>query len=186
MTDEELKEKSLELIRELERRRDAAMLKDEKRLEAYRRSLKPRAFYKDVRDNIKSAGRMVLCVCPTEGEMLPLAFSYTIGNQAKGLPELLVIGSPRGTYLNEMSERMIKQGKAFDHGEVINTNGKYRIKIINATYEAHENYTIQAGVYFGTQDYKVQQIILSDEEGRLPGEVGCAPDYAAIPILVAG
>jgi Domain of unknown function (DUF4262) len=161
------------------------MLKDEKRLEAYRRSLKPRAFYKDLRDIIRSKGRMVLAVCPTseEDEMIP--FSYTIGNQAKGLPELLVIGSPKGTYLNEMSERMIKQGKAFDHGEVIETNGKYRIKIINATYEAHENYTIQAGVYYKTQDYKVQQIILSDEEGRLPGEVGCAPGFAAIPILAA-
>ena len=88
---------------------------------------------------------------------------------------------------------MIKQGKAFDHGEVIETSAlmnapaskKYRIKIINATHEAHENYTIQAGVYFGTQNYKVQQIILSDEEGRLPGEVGCAPGYADIPILAA-
>jgi hypothetical protein len=32
-----------------------------------------------------------------------------------------VLAVPDGTYLNEMSERMIKQGKAFDHGEVINT-----------------------------------------------------------------
>jgi hypothetical protein len=169
------------------------MLKDERQLEAYRRSLKPRAFYKDIRDTIKSEGRMVIGVFPTEKAELPFAFSYTIGNQAKELPELLVIGSARGTYLNEMSERMIKQGKAFDHGEVIETSAlmnapaskKYRIKIINATHEAHENYTIQAGVYFGTQDYKVQQIILSDEEGRLPNEVGCAPGYAAIPILAA-
>jgi Domain of unknown function (DUF4262) len=168
------------------------MLKDEKRLEAYRRSLKPRAFYKDLRDIIRSKGRMVLAVCPTseEDEMIP--FSYTIGNQAKGLPELLVIGSPKGTYLNEMSERMIKQGKAFDHGEVIETgklfdlkSKKCRIKIIDATHEAHEKYTVQAGVYFETQDYRVQQVILSDEEGRLPGEVGCAPGFAAIPILAA-
>ena len=67
------------------------MLKDEKRLEAYRRSLKPRAFYKDIRDAIKSEGRLVLCVSSTEAEEIPFAFSYTIGNQVKGLPELLVI-----------------------------------------------------------------------------------------------
>ena len=140
------------------------------------------AFYKDIHDTIKDHKRFVLAV--PDGS--PYAFSYTIGNHERGLPELLVIGSRRGTYLNEMSERMIKQGKAFDHGEVINTNGKYRIKIINTTHKAHESYTIQAGVYYKTQNYKVQQIILSDEEGRLPGEVGCAPGFADIPILVAG
>ena len=150
-------------------------------------------FFEDIRDAIKSGGRMVLGVFPTKQAKIRFAFSYTIGNHAKGLPELLVIGSKRGNYLNEMSERMIKQGKAFDHGEVIETSAllnapaskKYRIKIINATNEAHEKYTIQIGVYFGTQDYKVQQIILSDVEGRLPGEVGCASGYADVPILAA-
>ena len=154
------------------------MLKAKKRIQA---------FYKDIQDTIKDHKRMVLAVHGDRSiDGSPYAFSYTIGNHERGLPELLVIGSIKGTYLNEMSERMIKQGKAFDHGEVIETNGKYRIKIINATYEAHESYTIQAGVYYKTQDYKVQQIILSDEEGRLPGEVGCAPGFADIPILVAG
>ena len=160
------------------------MTKDKKRIQAS---------YKDFRDTIKSEGPMVLGVFPTKEAEIPFAFSYTIGNQAKGLPELLVIGSKCGAYLNEMSERMIKQSKAFDHGEVIETSAllnapaskKYRIKIINATNEAHEKYTIQAGVYFGTQDYKVQQIILSDEEGRFPDEVGCAPGYANVPILAA-
>jgi hypothetical protein len=114
-----------------------------------------------------------------------LPFSYTIGNQAKGLPELLVIGTHRGTYLHEMSERMIARGKPFDHGEIINTTGKYRIKIINASHAAHEGYTLQAGYHFETQDYRVQQIILSDEEGRLPGEPGCAPGFADVPVLAA-
>jgi hypothetical protein len=141
-------------------------------------------YYEDIHDCIEGCGRMIQGVFPT-AEDHGLPFSYTIGNQARGLPELLVIGTCRGTYLDEMSERMIQRGKAFDHGEIIKTSEKYRIKIINATHEAHEKYTIHASVYYETQDYQVQQIILSDEEGRFPGEVGCTPKFANVPILTA-
>jgi hypothetical protein len=123
------------------------------------------------------------------GEENFLAFSYTVGNQAHGLPELLVIGTSRGTYLNQLSEQMLTQGRAFDHGEVINVSPgdhgeKYRVKIVNASRKANKEYTIQAGQHFENEDYKVQQIILSDEEGRFPGEEGCAKGFASIPILV--
>jgi Domain of unknown function (DUF4262) len=139
--------------------------------------------HEDIAHYIRTDGRMLIAV--PDGKP---PFSYTIGNQARGLPELLVIGTSRGTYLNEMSERMITQGRAFDHCEVIDTGPgehgeKYRIKIVNASREANEEYTCQAGFYFGTEDYKVQQIILSDREGRFPGEEGCDPRFAAVTIL---
>lgn len=133
-------------------------------------------------DGVRKFGRVVQGVLGGEDS---LPFSYTIGNHAKGLPELLVIGTSQGTYMNEMSELMLARGRAFDHGEIISTSRKYRIKIIDASHEAHEHYTLQAGYYYETQDYRVQQIILSDEEGRLPGELGCAPGFADVPVLAA-
>jgi Domain of unknown function (DUF4262) len=124
------------------------------------------------------------------------AFSYTIGNHLQGLPELLVIGPSTGRYLDSLSMQMVKRGRAFDHGEIINIglnaakfgftdNDKLRVKIVNASRKANEEYTIQAGQYFETEDYAVQQVILSDNEGRFPGEKGCAEGFADIPILSA-
>jgi len=145
----------------------------------------PRVLWKHAR-YIRRFGRSVVCVFPTvDGPDSDLPFSYTIGNQAKGLPELLVIGSGRGTYLNEMSERMIKRGCAFDHGEIIDTGPgkggeKYRVKIINASDAVREHYTIQAGVFYETHNYRVQQVGLSDLQGHFPGEEGCDPVVVAM------
>ena len=51
-------------------------------------------FYENMQDDIRRFGRSVVCVFPTvDGPDFDLPFSYTIANQAKGLPELLVIGS---------------------------------------------------------------------------------------------
>lgn len=52
-------------------------------------------------------------------EQSDFSFSYTIGNQLKGLPELLVIGSCEASYLNDYSRLMIARGAPFDDGEVV-------------------------------------------------------------------
>jgi hypothetical protein len=137
-------------------------------------------FYKDIIDNIRGPhGRFILGVFGDEN----LSFSYTIGNHGRGLPELLVIGPHTGTYLNELSQRMIEREKPFRHGEIINMREKYRVKVIDATRAAHENYTIQVGQFYESEDYRVQQVILSDTNGKFPGDEGCEEPFASVPVL---
>ena len=144
-------------------------------------------FYANIGKVIKSHGRCLQGVFGGDGQW---SFSYTIGNQIHDLPELLLIGSHQGTYLNELSNRMIDRGAPFANGEIIETyiceeTGKnYRVQIFNAAPEAKSEYTIQAGQFFGTENYRVQQVVLSDNDGRLPGEIGCDSKVASIPILL--
>ena len=114
-------------------------------------------------------------------------FIYTIGNHLHNLPELLVIGCPMsmGHVVNLLCDRMRTQGTPFDNGGLVDIGGKVPLKIINAHPVVKDEYTIQAGQYFGTEDYAVQQILIPDLEGRYPGEAGCAKPYRLIPVFAA-
>jgi Domain of unknown function (DUF4262) len=112
-------------------------------------------------------------------------FTYTIGNYRRhGLPELLLIGSKYGSYLNELSEEMIRRGKPFDSGETFKgadlnprvTSEVARVKVIDAHPVVQDLFTCQAG------EAPVQQVILSDFSGRFPDEEGCAEPFASQPI----
>jgi hypothetical protein len=134
---------------------------------------------------IERKGRFLAAVFSTEETW---EFTYSIGNwQNHRLPELLVIGSRHGTYLNELSEMMIAQGHKFPNGTVLRgididqgvINDVVRVKIIDADDPVvHQDYVLQEAV-----DAPVQQVILSDAEGRFPGEEGCAEGYESVPIF---
>ena len=118
------------------------------------------------------------------GDAEDLSFTYTIGNQIHGLPELLVIGTHEGYLLNVLSEKMLQRGCAFADGELVkSSNGKVTVKIINADAQAREEYTIQAGRFFGGENYAVQQVLLPDPDGRFPDEPKCRKPFSTIPVL---
>jgi hypothetical protein len=111
-------------------------------------------------------------------------FAYTIGNQARGLPELLIFCSPAAAgLLNILSDLMIERGSAFADGELVNLGGKFPVKVVCADARAQDEFTIQAGQYFGTEDYDVQQVLAPDRSGRFPDEPHCAPPYGEVPLL---
>lgn len=92
---------------------------------------------------IANYGRRLMGVLGDAGN---LSFTYTIGNQIHGLPELLVIGTHEGYLLNVLSEQMLERGCPFTDGELVKSpNGKTSVKIVNAGARAREEYTIQAG-----------------------------------------
>jgi hypothetical protein len=130
--------------------------------------------------DIAEYGRTVICVA---GEADSLPFAYTIGNWTQGLPELLVIGTARGGFLNDLSRKLIERGRAFQDGQLVGLGGKKPVKIINANQDAQESYTIQAGNYFGTDDYPVQQVLIPDRNGRFPIDPECLPPYSNFPVL---
>jgi Domain of unknown function (DUF4262) len=138
------------------------------------------SFYEGIEGEIQRHGRSVICV---GSEPESPAFAYTIGNQATGLPELLIIGTPLGALLNELSQKMAQRGCAFADGECVNLGGKFPVKIVNADQRAPESYTIQAGEFFGNDDYAVQQVLAPDRNGRFPDEPDRQPPYSTIPVL---
>jgi hypothetical protein len=85
--------------------------------------------YALIKADIERDGRHILGI--PDGE--PAPFAYTIGNELKGLPELLLIGvSRKAGLLNVLSDMMIERGTRFADGELVDLGGKHPVKIINA------------------------------------------------------
>jgi hypothetical protein len=141
-----------------------------------------RNFHRRTAAHIKREGRSIVAVFVAEEDDGP-PFSYTIGNHLKGLPELLVIGTAQGVFLNTLSHLMIAAGHGFEDGETVRMLGSKEVKLIRASAAAREEYTIQAGEHFGHQNYSVMQVLMPDKQGRFPGEDGCDEPYASVPVL---
>ena len=78
---------------------------------------------------------------------------------------------------------MCATGKAFEDGKTINMGGRTPVKVIRANAAVRDEYTVQAGEYFGHQDYTVMQVLIPDKHGRFPGEDGCEEPYASVPVF---
>lgn len=133
---------------------------------------------------IAKNGRAVQSVPATQ---LQRGFAYTVGNQEKGYPELLILGAwgeTAGAILDALSRLMLARKKAFTDGELVELP-EYSIKftVYNALDpRAKTDYCRQAGNFYDNQDYKVQQVVIPDPEGRLPGDPECDENYK-VPLL---
>jgi hypothetical protein len=139
-------------------------------------------FYRGIRADIENHKRSVICVGADEDNP---SFAYTIGNQRRGLPELLVIGvdAAGAGILNRLSDMMIERGCAFGDSELVSLGGKFPCKVVGAGERAQRDFTIQAGQFFGTETYDVLQVLTPDRDGRFPDEPDCAAPYCDIPVL---
>jgi Domain of unknown function (DUF4262) len=132
--------------------------------------------------HIAQYGRSIIGVSGCGGEP---PFSYTIGNHLKNLPELLIIGSSEAFYLNHLSRLMITRRRSFDDGELIQLLPlSLPLALVRVDDRiVWDEYTVQAGVYFGDNDYAVMQAVRSDKQGRFPDQSGCDPPWSLFPIL---
>lgn len=138
-------------------------------------------YYRAVEQNIRKSGQHLQMILPSNIPKSP-AFIYTIGNHEHGLPELLIIGNCDKTFaaiLNDLGKRMRKRGRPFEDGELVNLGGPLPLKMVNAPPSVNEKFALQVGRYYHTKDYRVQQAVLCDPQGRFPGEAGCSPAYAS-------
>lgn len=114
---------------------------------------------------------------------------YTIGNHERGLPELLFTGDTDDAWadvLNRLGHIMREQRRdAFRHGELVSVGGKFPVKIVNTSARAKLEFTLVAGQYYTTDDYRVQQVVLCDTQGKFPGDPECAEPYASQYVLAA-
>lgn len=134
--------------------------------------------------DIARTGRSVLSVFP-DGEGGE-AFSYSVGNCLKDLPELLVLGmrpEDAGWLINDLSQEMIKRGRKFGDGEVFSLGGPCPVCVIDAAESVKADYTIQAGHLIGGRDYDVMQIVPPDPAGKFPWDEGCAEPYSKAKVM---
>jgi hypothetical protein len=145
----------------------------------------PTEFYRAIAENIDEYGQHVQGVFG-EGDILP--FFYTIGLTEQELPELLLIGgfAPEdgAAVLNWLGEAMRERGRPFNDGEIMDWGGRLPVKVVDAGDEARNEYVIQAGEFYQTDQVRVMQVLIPDTEGRFPGEPGCAEPFGSVPVLV--
>lgn len=146
------------------------------------------------KDKIERFGHILLGVFDTvdefpgdTSEIGQAPFIYTIGMAADDLPEFLILGAASnafGIVLNDLCQRARANG-AFQDGQLVSLGGNYPVRIIDADDRAQRFYTIQAGQYWQRQDYRVQQVLVPDKQGRFAGEPGCSEPYCNVPVLAA-
>jgi uncharacterized protein DUF4262 len=138
-------------------------------------------FHRRTAADIKRVGRTIVCVGADENKP---SFAYTIGNYCVRLPELLVIGTYQGGFLNQLSRLMIARGAAFDDGELVQMlGGRFPVKAICANNSARTEYAFQVGRYFKVWDFAIMQVLLPDRNGTFPDEPNCFPPFRDVPVL---
>jgi hypothetical protein len=144
----------------------------------------PDEFYAGTAHLIEKHGQSVVGVMAGRD-----AFSYTIGNHEKGLPELLMFGDPRTftPILNHIADLMREGGKPFEDGQLVDLGGRFPVKAVRCSALASEEYAIQAHRYYGVEPAEVAviQFLVPDTHGRFPGEPGCEKPYADQKVLAA-
>lgn len=111
------------------------------------------------------------------------SFAYTVGLSGKDLPELMVIGLPPDTaqyLLNKMAKMAIERTlprELIPIPEVVN---------LPVALRADDDESTMAGLCNLAQVYsqeergtpcKVAQVVIPDEDGRFPWELGCAQHF---------
>lgn len=113
-------------------------------------------------------------------------FMYTIGNHAVGLPELLIVDTDLTVFaniLNVLGEIQRKRGTAFADEELFDIGGKFPLRTVDAGEIGRTKYATFVGIYYGTRDYEIRQVLLPDTKGRWPDAPGCDMPYAGQPVL---
>ena len=131
--------------------------------------------------NISTHGQHLVQVLLTENDPdNALPFVYSIGNHERGLPELLILGHADDDHmwiLNFLGDLQRNRGKPFHHGELVSVGGTLPVKLVTTGPIGREEYAVQVGVYYGTEQYTVMQVLLCDPAGRYPDDPECDEDY---------
>ena len=140
-------------------------------------------FFSHMASSIAKNKRQIISVSHTKKEP---GFAYTVGNQEKQLPELLLIGTfdteSVCLILHQLSEKMLETKQPFLDDSLVNLGGTLSVKIHDAIDTAHSKYTVQAGQFYCNEDYQVQQVVVPDQNGRWPDDPQCHKNFR-VPLL---
>src|SRR6266852_1690057 len=148
------------------------------------------AMREKVRHHIDTHGQHLRRVLLKEGDPDDaLPFVYTIGNHERGLPELLLIGFVEPNFLsilNRLGEIQRERKIGFRHAELVDLGGTFPVRIVDAGAVGRDKYAVQVSVFYGTDDYQVRQVLISDRAGRFPDDPECDAPYRSQPVLSSG
>ena len=141
----------------------------------------------DLRLKIAAAGQAVQVVHLSQGDPPDSQpWMYTVGNHAVGLPELLIVDADHeflAGLLNRLGKMQRDRGTAFADEELVSIGGKFPLRIVDAGEVGRNKYATLVGLYYGTRDYEVRQVLVPDTQGRWPDTPGCEMPYARQPVL---
>jgi hypothetical protein len=148
-------------------------------------------FHDRIRAIIEAHGQMLMRVHPDATDPPgTLPFVYTIGNHQHRLPELLVVGFDgtgfEAQVLNLLGAMQRQRRAGFHDGELVSLSGPLPVRIIDAGAAGRSEFAVQVGVYYGTDEFDVRQIVLPDPNGRWPGDPQCETPFSRQPLLSGG
>lgn len=137
-------------------------------------------FHRTIRANIATHGRHLIGVFPTKDSLDSDEFTYTIGNKFANIPDLIVdsIHPSIATLCNMVSDILILQKPPIVNGMIVSIGGQFGLKLAEVGEFCRDRIMVQAGQFYGNDNYKAMQIILPDKSGRYPGDEGCEPPYS--------
>lgn len=138
-------------------------------------------FQKSIHNHIETFGWSVIGVAGEEGAF---PFIYTVGMKTHNRPDLLMIGGCSGSYhriINILASKT--KDVQFKNEELVDITGKFPLKTINARNIVKSIYTIQAGQFYRTEEYEVQQILIPDQMGKYPDDPRCSGNWSTIPVF---
>ena len=142
---------------------------------------------RQITENITKDGQCVQVVYLTkDSKPGDQPFMYTIGNFHHGLPELLMIDTDKTAFaniLNRLGKMQRDRGKAFADEELVSIGGKFPVRMVDAGAIGRTRYATFVGIFYGTQNYEVRQVLVPDLHGRWPDDPACDLPYRRQPIL---
>lgn len=151
-----------------------------------------RRFRTLIQKHIDKSGQHLIAVFDAgPGNHVPFPFVYTIGNHAKGWPELLIL-CPGNGWLDNMGQILNRthwlvkeRGAPYQSGDIFKLHpaSTCPLKVREVGAYAKAEYCVQAGQWWQTQDYRLQQLLIPDTAGKFPDEEGCMEEWARIPVL---
>lgn len=128
-------------------------------------------FSAQIANNIRESGCHIWGVGVNEEENFP-SFTYTTGLAERELPEFIIVGfnpAQAAGIINALVKKLSDDERgAYNNTEVVELFEGFKVAILDARASVRDRYTIQTGQYYGHEDYQVQQVVIPDEEGRLP------------------
>lgn len=133
-----------------------------------------------------AGGRWKVIGVMGDAETSPMC--YTVGLHSLGYPELIMVGLSLDTgqnILNDAAQQVIDSGSARQTGNVFDKVANLPLIVVEVEDdELRSEYTAMASHYYGTDPYRLQQIVMPDSNGKFPWDEGVDEHFLKVQPLL--
>lgn len=147
------------------------------------------AVFNKIKDSVQSGHWMVIGVGASHSEDYP-HYCYTVGLHSHGLPEIILFGLPMETgqsILNTAADQVLNNGTALPHGTQLDKVASKPLVLVDVP-ESEKKYELTNMVrqYYRSTNYRLQQLVMPDKQGRFPWQKSVDPKFLRIQPLLGG